>query len=185
MWHQGCFFVPNRFGWMIKGPRWVVLKHVYEVMIAYYYPDIRNPLSISSSRSFIYFFLHDYEAVAWTMQSMQRWFPSTSTGENMRKLLYFWWRYMKLPCQDFSWFLQKKSCILPCSNAFNLFHLTDVKPACTLEPEKRTRSPMFECPVHPLSGDRHSQSHCRSESLYLCSAGATTNGRSCDIGTDW
>lgn len=31
------------------------------------------------------------------------------------------------------------------------------------------------------SGDRHSQSHCRSESLYLCSAGATTNGRSCDI----
>ena len=145
MWHQGCFFVPNRFGWMIKGPRWVVLKHVYEAMIAYY---PWNPLSISSSRSFIHVF---------SCTTTKRWhepckdgFRQLRRGENMRKLPNIWWRYMKMPCQGFCWLLQKKSHILPCSNAFiNCFilQMSNLRVPWTLKNEPR--SPMFECLRRP------------------------------------
>lgn len=82
------------------------------------------------------FFLHDYEAVAWTMQ---RWLPSTSTGRKHEKTTKY---LMKVYENALSRFLlaspEEVTQFALFKRIYKLFHLTDVKPACTLDPEKRT-----------------------------------------------
>lgn len=176
MWHQGCFFVPNRFGWMIKGPRWVVLKHVYEVMIAYY---PWNPLSISSSRSFIYIFsLHDYEAVAVNHAKMAS--VNFDGRKHEKTTIYLMKVYEAALSRFFLGFSRRSHTFCPVQTHLTCFilQMSNLRVPWTLKNEPRSPLDVW---MGTLSGDRHSQSHCRSESLYLRSAG----GRSCDIGTDW